>query len=357
MTDRPGGDAGRVALRRAVATHAGRLAPGPWVFTGQRRMVRHWRAPGAAGHLADTRPSGPRALGALRRAVARARIVGWPLAGTGRGTSRDHRRLLLTADGGCLLLDDADGTVLRLLAEPVPETYVADRREFAAHVPCPDFEVIDGGRGIRETAVAGGSIAVLDGAARVEVLERLLDGYAALVAASSGPPATGWTDRLDEAIEATELPPGLRDWLRRCRPRLVEELGSWPTVISHGDLGAHNLIVGVDGPVVIDLEARTMGRRPFFHDPACLVLTELRSGRADLARIVLDPSRSAAVRRCLERAGVDPVGDGPELLLAAAMVGTWTDRRGTASSKAVLRSMSGRWEALRPLLNGGAGIA
>lgn len=199
--------------------------------------------------------------------------------GSGRERVEAASQLMISAGGSTRLFNLSARTVT---------TYHANRRKaaqiLAAHaalrdaLPVVGMSVTADGSGITEPLIEGGLFSEASADDQICAYRRLLAAY---VAHTASVERSFWSRRTAE-VEFNEslklrLPRELRSRLLSRKSAIIEGLHASPVIASHSDLTAQNVLVGPDGPVMVDIESAC--HRPFFYDPLTLPYTEARSGR------------------------------------------------------------------------------
>lgn len=187
-----------------------------------------------------------------------------------------------------VLIDPGARSVLRVLhTGPISRASIESRIRLSRHLATPTFEVLDGGRLIREEFVQGEDFASLPSSERIDAFKVLLAGYTSLCAHE----ARGSAGRLfDSAVQASMevgLPGNLTSFLVAQAAAVRPDVGRWPLVPSHKDMSAENIIVRKGRPVLLDFE--WAGCSPFCYDPMWLIIREAATGnRRDLLEALLE---------------------------------------------------------------------
>ena len=265
----------QVTGRDVVRLESAQLRPGLFVHCGGR-IWRHWRSelPDALRPPTDRcsasliRGAAPRAQ--LSHVLRRLRTLLSPrLLFVPTGRRGGFPIALAASDGDSLLIDPEQRMLVRRFGRGnLPADQPDLRRSWARHVPAPAFEILDGGRRIREEFVEGERFHQLDTARQIRVVREVFSCYTELVA-EAGPSSPKIVERLLEPQLLSHLPPLLSEHLREPTPSR-DSLIALPSVPTVEDGHWGNLvIVGGHRPVFIDcFPLRIL---PCFYTPVSLI--------------------------------------------------------------------------------------
>jgi hypothetical protein len=242
-------------LRNHLRQEAHRLRPGLWIIVNSR-VARHCtrgRPPALLWRAKIRRGSGKllaRAVECVSEALCPPVLAWIPRTVVNnrleyqQGIPGVYTIVVIGNGDDLVLLSQVKHSVLRLLSTGLVSTgYVEKRIRFSQHLSVPGFEIVEGGRGIREQYIDGHSFADLDAGRRLDVTMGVFRGYATLSRHEAARPSTRLLrDGLRSAI-ALPLPDDLMSLLMIERRQLLQDASTWPLVPSHGDPGAANMVI------------------------------------------------------------------------------------------------------------------
>jgi hypothetical protein len=204
-----------------------------------------------------------------------------------------------------VLIDPGERGVVRASGARYDERYAELRSRLARHLPCPRFELVDGGRRLRDEFVEGVHFLELDGDARLAVARRLFRRYARLARHEGEGSSSALFQSIHAAVDRADVPAALRADVSRAS--LLARSGGWPLVPTGVDISPDNVVIVDRQPVLIDLAK--VGLWPFFLGPVRFLLGMGVGGHAG-DREMLDAFRSGLLdpdlRLLCEAAGVAP---------------------------------------------------
>jgi hypothetical protein len=328
---------GRAAVSAASAWHHARaerraelrmdaavLRPGLWL-TSEPRLSRHWRQrqlpvqlAARARRLPPESGLGPRLRHLTRDLLS---LVWIPRVRQDRAAAQAGRfpiHLPSSYSPEAVLFDPVRGKVLRLRRDTSSQLRIEVPTRLSGHLRVAPFEVIGDGRYLLADLVAGVAMRdVTDEARRAAAVATLLDGYAKVAATEREGSSRDLVAAAVDAAESASIPSELRVWLHGNAPTVVERAAGWPLVPSHADLITSNVLLGEDGPVLVDFEWAAY--RPFFFDPVSLILRDASEhGRTDLLRDLLGNWYDDRLRSLCEAAGCAP--EPPRTLLIVTLL-------------------------------------
>jgi hypothetical protein len=299
----------RAERRAELRMDAAVLRPGLWL-TSEPRLSRHWRQrqlpvqlAARARRLPPESGLGPRLRHLTRDLLSLVWIPRVRQDPAAAQVGRFPIHLPSSYSPEAVLFDPARSKVLRLRRDASTQLRIEVPRRLSGHLQVAPFEVIGDGRYLLTELVAGVPMRdVTDEAHRAAATDALLEGYTSL----AGAEREGWSRALvaaavERALTAS-IPSELQVWLREKGPSVVERAACWPLVPSHADLITSNVLLGDDGPVLVDFEWAAY--RPFFFDPVSLILRDASEhGRTDLLRDLLGNRYDDRLRLLCEAAG------------------------------------------------------
>lgn len=252
------------------------LRAGLWI-TANPKMARHWRHGRPSRQL--QRAKGIHSKPGLLRTLA---SLTWIRS---NGT---HSIFLPNAYKADAVLIDPATSVLRVLhTGPISRASIESRILLSRYLDTPIFEVLDGGRLIREEFVQGDDIASLPSNERIDAFKVLLAGYASLCAHEAIGSAGSLFDSAVQASMEVGLPGNLTLFVAAQAAAVRPDVRRWSLIPAHKDISAENIIVRRGRPVLLDFE--WAGWAPFCYDPMWLIIREAATGnRHDLLEAYLE---------------------------------------------------------------------
>lgn len=170
-----------------------------------------------------------------------------------------------TQDGGAVLIAPTRGYVIRTHATSAfNDNYERRRRIFEKHLPSPRFELVEGGRTLREEFVHGRYFFDLPLADRLEVTRNMLAGYESLTRAGGSSGSRALLNPVMDALAQTSPPEDFSALLRATLT--TKAVRNWRRVPSASDPRPKNIVVYEDlVPVPIDIGRLRLD--PFFYYP------------------------------------------------------------------------------------------
>lgn len=332
-------------LRARLLREAQFLRPGLWI-TANPKMARHWRYGRPPAQL--LRAKGTQLKQGLLRTFA---SLVWIRS---NGTHTIFMPNAYKPD--VVLVDPAARAVLRVLhSGPISQASIENRMRLSRHVDTPTFDVLDGGRLIREELVYGQDFAARSFGERGEAFKTLLAGYTSLCDHEGKGSALRLFHSAVEASEEVALPEALRSFFAAQANWVHPEVGRWPLVPSHGDMSAENIVLREGCPVLVDLEWADYF--PFCYDPLWLVVREAAEGdRRDLLEGLLAGQFDTELKALWEAAGLRLPDNKVALLSAVVLLRAYyaATNAGITDPDRVGRYLQRWFPALQPATTSGA---
>ncbi|MDN5894398.1 MAG: hypothetical protein L0H93_10270 [Nocardioides sp.] len=237
--------------RRTATTATGLLRPGIYRPLSETLWAR--RGARIPVHLLRTKGGSPSGSAEVSMPYRLLRLVAgtFPVLGARRG--RTAELVVVSFDGGIVVLDQAGGKVHRTYGTgPLTPADEDRRRQFIEHVSAPQFRFHSDGAVIEEELVEGDYLGDLAHEERVGLITTLVEQCATLTAAYSSD-APSVTDRdLEALLHEVDVPPGFaRAWGRSSTQWFSPRT---PWIPTPREANAKNIVVRPDGrPAPIDL--------------------------------------------------------------------------------------------------------
>lgn len=176
--------------------------------------------------------------------------------------------------GSNLIFSTKEKWVVRHFESPVvDDQYLQRRAEVSQYLPCCEMLEVLGTDCFRETLVIGRSVRDTCDSERGAILKRLWEAGGSAGHAwhqrSDGARPSGYQTALT-AVPRGSLPPKMTATLSDFTLTRFILSAAYPT--SHGDLWEDNIIVVDSGFLILDLDPRCMGPRPFWFDAVTAIM-------------------------------------------------------------------------------------
>lgn len=237
--------------RRTAITARKFLRPGIYRPLSETLWVR-WGAH-APVHLLRTKGGSPLGSAEVSTPYTALRRVAGAFLVLGSGRGRTAELVVVSFDGGIVVLDREHGKVHRTYGSgPLTIAEESRRRVFTDHVSAPRFWVRNEGTVVEEELVEGAYLGDLAHDERAELITTLVEQFAALTAACiSDLPSVEDRD-IEILLRSVDVPPGFaRDWEQSSTHWFSART---PWIPTPREANAKNLVVRQEGrPAPIDL--------------------------------------------------------------------------------------------------------
>lgn len=322
------------ALATLLAGAAGHLRPGRWVLVSGSLAVTAGSPAGRVRAAVAAARSPKERLVLLRARLAGPRSVRVGGGGTATGGATEVR---LTKADGLIAFDRAHGSVVHIRNRPLAPGYSAHRDLLSTHLPNPSWSLAPDRTVLTERLAAGTLLAAAPLDTRLAVARSVVEAYTRATAAGrTGDAAELVTDAVGWAAAVAGVSAVAGAELTAVQHRFTDLAGTWPLVLSHGDLTALNLLVAPDGSwSAIDFE--DAGLLPYFHDSYSLLLRD-----PDLMASLHHGDLDATLRSLHAAAGVPPGPGGDDhglYLRATALLAAARHARAHGGTAATLERL------------------